>query len=627
MIPAGDDNVQKSERTFVNYNLPGIDHIKESNYLELNDILELEGLNPLSDDDASLVDDSGKLSTLNATAAYNKMGYTVAFTQVSFGGDTDDSNTPTPYSRNSRVHYGIINDDNWDSDEVDNDVFEFFKQKNYNLPYFWASITSIYKSITVEVYKELINSVNDMLDTEVEIEIDDLLAVFDHDTLWSAIEETVDSLVGMNGLQSKSYVRPDGCITFTDDISGQASIRRARKTEYRNTAGDNTSILVRNYIKFTSLVSEHSAVKIVEEHEPITYSYSDFLPSEVLATNANTNYSNVHGGSGSYISDSFEKYYDPLEFKALEYKSVNAIKKNTTAVGIENIFANSYASYINQASGMQQHILLNKEVIAAFNKFKSFIDGFSIPDTAVHIFSSGNIDIKKDIKNPQKMIDQITSNKDFYSADVQGISEKWDNIKIKDVESFTSDSASWLYVYILGIDSSTFTGDSVRVVPTYIGSNGKEIPLTSETKSFWEFEFNKPKKDSTTLLSDEKESNLALNYMHLVRGMDFSETIFSYKSDRIYEEHIIESESGVFPWAADSFEEGIPKEPIDPIFNMSPWVYPTNYFYDVCISNEFKRVVACVIKEEHVNILDIDSMSVGSIQEIIGSVRWKVIQK
>ena len=615
LIPRGDEKVQKSERTFINYNLPGIKYITESLY---NSSLPLEvsfeSFKPLSDEVTS--------STIGYSKEYTLMGYRPE--RIAFSTGTPPSD-PVPFSRNSRVHYGIINPDNWDETLVNNNVFNFFKQKNYNLPYFWASTTSIYKALILETYKELLISINDILDTDVELTHEKLSEEFTHSHMLSAIESTFESLVSMNGLKAKSFVRIDGSVTFTDNLESENNRSRTESIEYRNTAGDNTNILVKNYIKFTSLVSEHPSITIVEEQKPISYDYSIFVPPEVLAVSTNPNYQNIHGGFGAYISDSFEEYYDPLEFRDIEYKSGSIIKKNTTAVGIENAFNSFYSEYIAQAKGMQQHLMFNKEIISAFNEFKAFVGGFSIPDSAVHIFSTGNFDIKNDIKNPKRMIDQIRSNKELYSADSQGISQKWNKTAIEDVETFADSSSNWLYVYIVGIDSSEFVNGKVSIVPTYIGSSGNEIELSSDNKQHWSFNINKPQgTESDPLVEDELESELALNYLHLVRGIDLSETTFSYKTDRIYEEHIISSESGVFPWDTDSFKEGIPKEPIDPIFNMSPWVYPTNYFYDVCISNEFKRVVACVIKKEHINDLAVDSISVGSIQEIIGSIRWKI---
>jgi hypothetical protein len=624
LIPMGDKNIEKSERTFINYNLPGIKHIKESSYLKLNEILELENLKPLTDDDTSLVGEEGNLNLFAVTDEYKRMGYFMPVTVARFGEQTNDTeDQPFSYSRSSRVHYGLTNPDFWDEDELENDVFEFFKQKNYNLPYFWASSCCIYKALVVEAYREIINSINEILDVEVDLSIDQLSSMFDNHSMLTVIEKTVEKLIETNALKARSFVRIDGCITFTDDIGNQRDLARVWKKEYRNTAGDNVTRLVKNYIKFTSAISEHSRVKIVEEQMPVTYDHSTFIPPEVLQLSSNTNYSNVHGGFGSYIPDSFDEYYDVLEFRDLEYIDAATIKKNTSGAGAMDSFQFLYDGHINMAKGMFEHVRFNQEILSAFGRFKNFIDGFSVPDEAVHIFSSGGMNIENDIQQPQRLIEQIIANKEFYSADSFGISEKWNNVIIQDVENFYNNSSNWMYVYVLGVKSIEFANGKVDIVPSYIGSSGEEIELISNTKSSWQFSFNKPNTEED-FTQDETESDLVLNYLHLLKGLDLSETAFSYKTKRVFEDHITASESGVFPWTPDSFEEGIPKEPLDSIFNMSPWIYPTNYFYDVCISNEFKRVVACVIKKEHIDNLNVDSISVGSIQEIIGSIRWKI---
>ena len=613
LIPSGDYYVKKSERSFINYNHPDTSVMTEQG-MNIYDFGQ-QGLKPLAEDSSAFVSSNGTLNLENIPLSYQRMGY------------RSDGN----HKISSNRHYGITNPELWSSDDYGAydsleslNVFEFFKQRNYNLPYFWASTVSIYKAIVVETYQELISSINDILGTTIELTHDEISSTEIDGFVFAAIENTINSLKKMNGFDAVSMVRRDGSITFTDWITAENNSARTGKVEYKNTAGDNTATLVKNYIKFTSLVSEHPSIQLVEEHKPVSYDYPTFVPIEVLATSANPNYQNAHGGLGAYISDSFEEYYDPLEFRNLEYIGGSIIKKNTTALGVENSFNDFYSAFVSQTKVMYQHVLFNKEIILAFEAFKAFIDGFSIPESAIHIFSAGNIDIKNDIKNPQRLIDQIISNKELYSADAQGISQKWNKIAIEDVESFASSSSNWLYVYVVGIDSNEFVNGEVKIVPTYIGSSGVEIELTS-TKNYWTFNINKTLgTQANPLNSDELESELALNYLHLVRGIDLSETAFSYKTDRVYEEHIINSGPGVFPWDADSFKEGIPKETIDPIFNMSPWVYPTNYFYDVCVSNEFKRVVACVIKEEHISGLEVDSVSVGSIQEIIGSIRWKI---
>ena len=56
---------------------------------------------------------------------------------------------------------------------------------------------------------------------------------------------------------------------------------------------------------------------------------------------------------------------------------------------------------------------------------------------------------------------------------------------------------------------------------------------------------------------------------------------------------------------------------------MSPLVFPRNYFYDLCLENEYHRVVAVCIKRSDLENLPIDTLDEEtSIDEIIGSIRW-----
>ena len=93
----------------------------------------------------------------------------------------------------------------------------------------------------------------------------------------------------------------------------------------------------------------------------------------------------------------------------------------------------------------------------------------------------------------------------------------------------------------------------------------------------------------------------------------------------VYSDEIIESESGVFPWKKDDFEEGVPKTEIDPMFNMIPIVFPRNYFYDVCLENKFHRVVGVAITKSDLERLPIETIDRDtSLDDIIGSIRWTI---
>ena len=159
-------------------------------------------------------------------------------------------------------------------------------------------------------------------------------------------------------------------------------------------------------------------------------------------------------------------------------------------------------------------------------------------------------------------------------------------------------------------------------MPQYWGTDGViEIPRAMKT-----FEFYKP--IGERLLDrrdDETMSTWILNYFHLVRGLFIDETTFSKKKDLIYAKEIIESEAGVFPWSKDDFEEDIPKIEVDPLYNMSPLVFPRNYFYDVCLENKYQRVVGVAITKRDLKGLPIETLDPDtSLEDIIGSIRWVV---
>ena len=95
---------------------------------------------------------------------------------------------------------------------------------------------------------------------------------------------------------------------------------------------------------------------------------------------------------------------------------------------------------------------------------------------------------------------------------------------------------------------------------------------------------------------------------------------------QIYSDALIKSESEVFPWKKDDFEEGVPKKPLETIYNMSPWLFSQNMFNDVCVPNTYHRVVACVITKKHLESSGIGlELLDGNIDDIIGSIRWKKI--
>ena len=616
LIPRGDDKLGESERTFIGYNIRGVDHTREEDLVKSNSEIYLAegyGLRSLSEQDSSAVGRTGLLSIYGAPNAYKLMGYVASVSRVMAGSSTTSSSGGKSYSRNERVHYGVIDSSKWDSSVRNNDCFDFWAQKNYNLPYFWASTMSLFKAITIETYKNLILSVNSILGTNIELSESEILDMFDITGLWNAINLLVGRMLNNTGLVHHCAVRVDGTIAFTDDVSN-VDLQRMWKDEYRNTSGDFTAQMLRNYAKFASSISAHDSIQIVDEQESIEFDYATYIPAEGLAVESNPNFKNTHGGSSAYITDQFADFFDPFEFREIEFLNASPMNKSKGALGDDPTYSNLYDIYVTTSKEMHQHSLYHREIRKGFENIRKFIETFSISDNVLEVFQEGQLDIKNDIKNPGLLIDQITSNRQVYSATPDGIATRWANSNIENPVAFVEKSRDWLYCYVLGIKKSSFNSEGeITIVPQYIGS-GDIVELSDMERTF---------SIVPTNTSAEIESAEILKYFHLMRGLDITETTFSAKNELIYDEHVIES--GVLGLEPDQFEEGVPKEKVDTIFSISPYIYPTNYFNKVCLQNEYARVVGIVIKgvdlENYSDVIDSVSQK-GVLKEIIGSIRF-----
>jgi hypothetical protein len=301
----------------------------------------------------------------------------------------------------------------------------------------------------------------------------------------------------------------------------------------------------------------------------------------------------------------------------LEFIDQGAIKKNTTAIGIENEFLSMYQSYISASSILWGHVNMHSKILHALTKFKSFIKGFEINSNVKTIFSEGHFDPAADIQNPEALIGQIRNNISLYEPDEQGIRTDWNSISLDKIEELKNDI---LYVYIIGLKKSlwTNTDEPVELIPEYYGS-ADGIEMNSAVHLF---DYRKPKMPTSF---HELVSKEIIDYMHTIRGIDCNELTFSAKTDAIYSDLVINSESETFPWVAADFEEGKPIKQIDTLFNISPWAFPRNYFYDVCLENEYQRVVGVVLRRSQLTNIPIETIDSDiSLDDIIGSIRWIV---
>ena len=615
LIPE-EDSVPISERSFVQWYLKRIRHTTEHAVKDFRNNAPQEGYHFLADDHASSVlqgsQDVGKLNLEDVPQAYANIGYLSPFVEGAMF-----------QQRLLKVNYGIPKQNGTP------DVLEFYKQRRYSMPYFWACMTSLWRAITSEVYKNMIDSVNEIMGTEINLSTEEIFEMMGSivNIVWQRIRTLTDELVEENGIEFRIYASIDGTLNFVEKNAESGA--QANSVRYRNTPGLNTKKMLQSYVKFVSMISDHGCSKIVDKHEPIVFDSSTYLPPEGLSNASNQNYANNHGGSSQYIESEFEPYFDKLQFVPLEFNSRLPIKKSTSPVGEDIEIINAkYGSFLTDNQRLFQHLQMFEYIIKAFEEIEIFVNSFSVNPGIKEVFISGDISLTKDLNDPATLKDQIKINRVKYEANEFGLGKRWiwkDWSPEKLEQTARKQGFGWLYVQVIGLEAKLWppSKGTITIVPEII-TEGEviEIPEASHT-----FHFDDQGFLPQNVRKVQKRSQDFLKYLHLSAGLDISELTFSRDPSLEYSDLLVNSESGVFPWTKGDFEERVPKKKLETLFNMSPFLFPQNLFKDVCVPNKYQKVVACVITKKDLQGTGISIEEVeGSIDDIIGSLRWKLVE-
>lgn len=376
--------------------------------------------------------------------------------------------------------------------------------------------------------------------------------------------------------------------------------------------------MMQEFVRFVSVISNYRSVQVVDSHEPIDFDYTTYLPHQGLTVPTNINFSNSHGGAGQYLEPSFDPYYDKLEFTGHELSKGELIKKHLLPVvgNVPENFVTRYKLYLSRTKGLYRHVVLFDHLVRSLREIKTFVAGFSVPSRIQEAINNGKIDIVRDLDDPAALIQQVTTFKDRYQANELGLGKRWDwSLDPKAIEASATDE-EWLYVQVIGLKKDCFDRGIVQLVPEYIMSNSS-IEISGAAIQVTQFEEGN---------AFDQRSNMLLHWLHLTAGLDLCELTFSKDTSMIYSEELIKSESEIFPWKKDDFEDGKPVKQLETIYNMSPWLFSANMFNDICVPNAYHRVVACVITRTHLEESGIALERIdGTIDDVIGSIRWKKI--
>ena len=605
------DGIPMAERSFLGWNIPSSEHTTE--HCVRTTITDETNYSLLRDDHSSSVlsggygsSNGGKLKYDSLPDEYLDMGY--------LGASPDAIHNMRLFKVNYGVGYEWANNNETIRKK---NVLHFFKQRRYSTPYFWASMTSLWRALALESWKNMIESINDIQETDIKLTNQEILDKFDHTLLWKRIKQIFVDLKNDSELSFYPFVSGDGTISFSE--AGDNAFDFAQDTQNANTPGYSTRTMMKEYVRFVSLVSDFKSVQIKETHTPIEFDSDTYLPPEGLTINTNINFSNSHGGSGQYLEPTFDEYYDKLVYTKGELSKGELIKKHILPVSgdVPTNFTTRYSIFLGRAKGLYRHIEMFEHIMASLGEIKTFVGGFSVPNRIQEAINDGRIDLSSDLDDPTGLIDQIGIYKEKYKANENGLGNRWDwSLSPEDINS-RAERERWLYVHVLGLKRSCFEGeDFVILQPEYITADSV-VEIPDAAIRVGKFESRSP---------FDNDSELFMRWLHMSAGLDVCELTFSKNNEMIYSDSLIKSESEVFPWKKDDFDEGAPKKPLETIYNMSPWLFSDNMFNDICVPNEYHRVVACVITKTHLESSGIGlELLDGKIDDIIGSIRWKKI--
>ena len=600
LIPKESD-VPLTERTFIGWNIPQSDHTTEASVKA--DGLDASQYLLLDDEEPRCVNSSGKLNATALPDRYIDIGYIQQSSQ-------SDAliNNPLQGKRTTSANYGIGKPGKGGS----KNILAFYKQRQYSMPYLWASVTSLWRGLTLETWKALIKSLQNIDGSEIDISDEEILENFQHVELWERIRVVFRELREASSLSFDSFVSPDGTLSLTE--SSGVSFNFKEDIRNTNTPGVSTRVMLQEFVKFVSLVSKYDSVQLVESHTPVDFDVENYLPVEGIADKFNTNFANNHGGGSQYIEPKFDPYFDKLEISRDEFQKREVIKKRDMPISGNPFkgFLDRYATFLFYSQGMYHHLQMFEHIINSLDEVKEFVNGYSMAKEISEILASGKINLERDLNDPSALIDQIETRLVSYEADEYGIGGRWNWTLDSDALNTSAENEEWLYIHVLGLKKNLMTGQ-YTVVPNFISGNSS---VELDTASFSIIEGH---------IEGEQTSKNLLYWLNLSRGLDISELSFSEGTDMIYSELLIDSESGVFPWESSDFEEGVPKKHLETLYNMSPWLFPENMFNDICFENEYEKVIACAISREDLRNANIEGEIIDNrIDDVIGSIRWEV---
>ena len=407
--------------------------------------------------------------------------------------------------------------------------------------------------------------------------------------------------------------------------------------------------LAKCWVNFVANCSDYNRLQF-DTVQQKTISAGLMLPSEIISRRSNPNHERGWGTSGNYVSTSIRTgQRDPLDFT--DFSAVSS-------KGLDYIL-NHYSRFISPYPGssnnyyieswlktavhtIQARNILN-EVDSVFEKFINFLKTLEISDSNKEAFDNGLFSLE-DIQRSGQILDGIERNRNKYQAGGDGVGAYWKalagNSNVNQLFTLYRNEdgdglpAGKYFLTVIGVREEFIRDieedDSYHILidtetagwynsPSdtgiYVGYSD-ETNRIGETSNFskWNiFTGGTPKGQSIVITKKDwfiggAQQDLGpnvtknewkqswLDWLHLVKGIHLDESVFVKGVEQKYSEFLINNEEELFPWSKKDFDGNKPKKQLETMYNVSPWLFPENFFMDVFKAREFRHVIPILIR-------------------------------
>jgi len=424
--------------------------------------------------------------------------------------------------------------------------------------------------------------------------------------------------------------------------------------EHEGSVSENNSSLVKEYGKFKALLSDVSVFEITDNTTK-EIRWNTLFPVEILRTSSNRNYANGHGNAMMYTPVySPTVIEDPLKVNLETARGLGrATYEDNTLTPFGPVGAYAKQNFLKQHGPFVLVSNFLKNIRNPIDQFGLYVEDLVIDEDVKSPYQEGLISFE-DITKASKILPLIDSNLSKYKADEHGIGEFWKDLATnKTLKSsvfdgtFVSDNNIFLAFVGINEDFVQYTLQEESGVPFYIDvdfhtdgwatvdfqtqgwnlvgsesiygvmmpnfnydSDGladvgqswerKVIRIQNGIVDIVDLDLEESSNPETTTVDGVNEKERLFDALHgwtqMIKGFRLDPSVFVENYEQIYSEFLQNNEVGVFPWSSADFENGKPKIELESIYNVSPWLFPKNFFMEVVKPREFRHVVPVFVK-------------------------------